>query len=365
MKKSFSLAFCLIFFTALKSNAEDPKPILRLLSLAPMSGAWAAYGKFVNDGIQLAIDELNAEKEIKLEIVYQDACLPQQDVSALRSTLQFGPVDAIVGSYCVIGLNALIPELNQRKIIALHTSPIPQSLLDRGNYLFTTNVAIKDEAEKMAEYAVKALHAKTAAAFTIITPWGEDFSQSFQKRFKELGGQILISTDTPIEQNEFRSELSKLIKRQPDIIFAAHLSQTLAVFMREARELGIHSQILTVDEAEEQSLLDQAGVAAQGVKFFAPEPSGAAYEDFRSRFVKRFGHQPHTLTANAYDATRIAVNALLECRRDGECAKKKIEALKDYPGASGTFSIGTSGAAQKNFVLKTVNADGKFVPVQN
>ena len=109
-----------------------------------------------------------------------------------------------------------------------------------------------------------------------------------------------------------------------------------------------------------------AGVNAEGVSFFVPEPQRTSWvrEQFLKRFQQRFGYQPPILASNAYDATVILVRALHSCNLDPECAKREIYQTQNFPGVSGTISIGEDGAARKEFVLKMVKGS-KFLRSTN
>lgn len=68
------------------------------------------------------------------------------------------------------------------------------------------------------------------------------------------------------------------------------------------------------------------------------------------------------LAANAYDATMVAAQVLVECRSDQACARGKISKLVNFPGVSGDLSIQANGAAKKT-VLKVLR-EGKFVKME-
>ena len=119
--------------------------------------------------------------------------------------------------------------------------------------------------------------------------------------------------------------------------------------------------MLAADDAEEQSVLDIAGTAAEGLSFFAPEPLVASAEarSFQDRFVKRLGYRPPTLSANAYDSTRLTAPALVECKCEPECARNTMAIVQGYAGVGGNFSI-NNGKTDRDFVLKHVQV-GTFV----
>ena len=111
-------------------------------------------------------------------------------------------------------------------------------------------------------------------------------------------------------------------------------------------------------------MLQVAGAAAEGVLFFEPEPEGR--EEAREKFVRDFResyqYPPRVLATNAYDATVLLTRSIAECKKEKTCIRKKLRSLKDYSGASGTFSIGEKQTGQRSFRLKTCHK-GEFIPV--
>jgi branched-chain amino acid transport system substrate-binding protein len=367
MKKlatQFSLMTLVLLSLTQFTLAEDPKSApLRLGMISPLTGDYAVYGQHIKRGVELAQEDL-ASKGVETEIYYEDACLPAQAVGAINKLTSLNKIDALVGSYCVVGMIPSVSILEKARVIAFHTSVVPQEMLDSGQYVFSTNARIGDEATKLAEYAFNELSARKAAILYLTTQWGEEYQQYFVKRFTELGGAIIDIETSLIGVNDFRSELTRIKSRNPDVVFLAHVGVNLANALKQASQLGFKTPFVTVNEAEEQEVIASAKNYAEGIKFFAPEPITETEEmkKFDTEFRQRFNRDTHPLSRHAYDATMLAGSVLAACRHDYECADKKLYAIKDYSGATGKFSIQTDGGTMREFVLKTIK-DGHFVKV--
>lgn len=350
-------------FICFRQVSAETDPI-KLAATMPLSGAYASYGKLIQEGIELARHDLK-KLGYPTEIIYEDACMPAAAVTAIKKLATVDQIDALAANFCVIALPPMAAVIEKNKIIAFHTAAASDSVLNAGEYIFTTNIKVQNEARKIAEYAIKKLSAQTASVLYVGSDFGEDYNRYFSQRFKQLGGKILSSDGAAVGVNSFRSELMRALSKKPQVIFAAHLGETLSILLKEARQLGFKGKILGVYEAEDPSVLQIAGKYAEELLFFVPEPlnESAKLKEFRRKFNQKFGHHPRILASNAYDATRIVVEMLAKCNKNSECAKKEIYKIKDYPGVSGTFSIDSDGGTIKGFVLKTVR-DGKFVRVE-
>ncbi|MGH8828505.1 MAG: ABC transporter substrate-binding protein, partial [Jiangellaceae bacterium] len=83
-------------------SGDEAGPIV-LGMVAPMSGSSAAIGPYMENGAQLAIDEINADGGVlgrDLELDVQDgACDPTTAVAAANKLVSAG-VTASIGGYC-------------------------------------------------------------------------------------------------------------------------------------------------------------------------------------------------------------------------------------------------------------------------
>jgi branched-chain amino acid transport system substrate-binding protein len=114
--------------------------------------------------------------------------LPMQALSAINKLTSIDKIQGLVGSYCIIGMVPAALVLEKANVVGFHTTVVPQILLDSGEYVFTTNVRIKSEAEHLAQYAYNKLGLRRAATMYASSQWGEDYTGYFSREFKRLGG---------------------------------------------------------------------------------------------------------------------------------------------------------------------------------
>ncbi len=335
---------------------------IRIGVTVPLTGDLATYGNLIRDGVELAVADLR-EAGMKVTVKHEDVPLPGQvALSAIQKLVVQDKIQGLAGNFWNPAIPIMAPVLTKNKILSFHSAAADDLILNAGDFIVSTNTKIKDEAFRLAEYAFNDLKAKTACVLFISTTFGDHYQQHFIERFTALGGKVLSVDKTNLGDSDLNSPLLKVRGLHPDVFFAAYFGNNLGLVLKQARQIGVKQQILSVYESEDPSVISVAGPAAEGLRFFVGEAESEteAVKGFRTRFQNRFGYEPRILGANAFDATKILVHALSECKGDTECAKAAAYRTKDYDGASGTFSIDTEGAAKKSFILKTVK-DGKFV----
>lgn len=356
MKKTgFGLLVVLLQNLALLHAQET----IRLGVTAPLSGDFATYGKHIQEGADLAVQDL-ANQNIAVEMFYEDACLPTAELSALHKLVTVNHVQGLAANYCIIGIMAAQSFLRKNDLVAFQTSESPQALMLEDGNIFSTYPLISTEAKRLAKFTIEETQARSASILHLTTQWGEEYQQHFQKEFKHLGGRVLDSITNPIGVNDFRTELIKIKASNPDILLLAHIGPTLGTAIKQAREIGIKAQIVTVNDAEDQSVLEIAGSSAEGVIFFTPQIGAlASHDQFEQAFVTRFGHSPNSLSRHSYDSTILLARAVSSCKNSSICVKAKLHQA-EYHGATGRIQFEADGSSTREFVRKNVR-NGRFV----
>jgi len=348
----------------IKADVGSSASNMRVGIIAPLSGDYANYGNQIQRGVELAKAEL-AQQGIIFETIYEDACIPQQGVSAARRLITQEKVFAIVGNYCIASMVPNKTLIEQTKTLTFQSSVVPSSLLQNNSYLFSTFPSIKEEGQALADYARNELKATRAGVLYLETAWGEEFRESFGQRFTELGGELVAAEANAIGENNFHAELLRIKQKKPDVLLVVHVGLSMGVALKQARELKLEQQILGPDEADDKSVLTAASYAAEGLIILSPEPmeQTANSQKFRQLFSSTYKSNSTTLSAHAYDATKLALAAQISCQTSApeisECLRNYMAKIKNYQGASGNFSIRKDQTTAREFVKKQVK-NGKF-----
>jgi branched-chain amino acid transport system substrate-binding protein len=360
MKKIISYLFFLSI-TASFVLAEDN---IRIGATVPLTGDVATYGNLIKGGIELAVEDLKKEG-ISGTVFFEDTPLSGAGtISALNNLIEIKKVDGIAGNFSNVAMAAMGPVIQRRKIPTFHTAAADDSILNIGSFVFTTNVRIKDEAEKMAEYLYNERGFKRVSIISIQTNFGQSYRTYFREKFLSLGGVVPADETFEIDASDYKSQVLKIKASNSDAIYAACFGRFLGYALRQSREIRVSAPFFSVYESEDTSVLDSARGAAEGLQYLvtASPKTSEKFKMFRDRFLKTYQIEPGTFASNAYDATMILGKALHACKADPDCTSNKISSMGKYEGASGNFILGKDGAATKDFVLRMVK-DNTFVDV--
>jgi branched-chain amino acid transport system substrate-binding protein len=359
---SFVLA-CLI--PLVSSGAENHRKAIHLGATVPLSGNLASYGEQIRHGMELAASDLNLKLKAQgsaITLHFEDTPMSGPAVlSAFRKLNDSLKVSAIAGNFSNVAMLTMVPVLRKSHMVAMHTAAMDDEILAAGQgSVFSTNSRVRDEAARMAKYAVDSGYHRVAIV-TIETNFGVEYRKHFKSAFEVLGGSVVADESYQLGDIDYRTQLARVKAAKPDAIFAATFGHFLGLTIRQVRELGEKAQILSVYEAEDDSVLSAAGSHADGLRYFVSyDPSGTEGSvQVRNRLAQRLGKTPSTFSLNAYDATTLLATALVSCKGNGSCVSEWLHNVKTYEGISGVFSIAADGAAERQFHLREIR-EGRF-----
>jgi ABC-type branched-subunit amino acid transport system substrate-binding protein len=194
------------------------------------------------------------------------------------------------------------------------------------------------------------------------SPYGTGYADSFREELRERGFKPILDNPQQHDLHDFRSDLTKLKSSKTKAALVAHTGEMMVSFLKQARTLKIPGSTFFVpSDNDDQTIIDAAGSAAEGVSLFsaeAPEQTAVQLE-YQKEYEKRYNRRPDPISRHAYDQLILVARALTKCKRDTSCAEKELGSTRDFEGASGKFSITESGLAERALYLKQVH-NGKF-----
>lgn len=335
-------------------------------ALTPLTGQVSVLGERMRNGMELAREDVMKSGIIKdFHIEYQDALDGKSSTNAVQKLIYNTKVKVISSAFFIPGIEAVAPITEKEKVIFFNTAANPETLLNK-EYLFSTNVAISEDAYRMAEYAYNTANLKTAAIIHLQTSFGESYRMNFIKRFEELGGKVTSAHAKAPDANDYRTEVARIKAENPDLLLVIHFGSSLGNAVKQAREVGVRSVIMGDYESEDPTVLGVAGAAAEGMIISSSQPQNPSNDvvDFQNRYKARFGEMPDVLATNAYDAVMIQAKAYATCAGDTECMAREIKDTKNYAGVSGNITVDPKdNSVTKPTIFKVVK-DGQFVEVK-
>jgi branched-chain amino acid transport system substrate-binding protein len=330
-----------------------------------LTGSAAYYGETSKKGIDLGMDWL-AEKypDVKFEIYHEDNQFnPKVAVDAYANLRNLHQVDAVITQTSPAAV-AIEPLAQKDGILQMgvSASAIKYTTPDDLSFRMTGGAIL--EAIPMVSYIDN--NFKKVAFLYMNNEIGISAATAVQDGLKKSNKTTVTSVDSfEVASNDFRTALLKIKSDKPDAIYIAGLTSHILTTLKQMKELGITSKLLTFRTGDDETLIKTGGGLAEGLVFssnFADESTNPEVVDFVKRYEVKYGDRPNSYAAEGYDAVRIIGKAFVKCGKDYGCIQNYLSSLKNEPSLFGDISFNTDGDVFYDFFLKTIRG-GKFVRI--
>jgi branched-chain amino acid transport system substrate-binding protein len=384
MVKSFGLAVLLAGALALPAAAA---PEVKIGVLLPLTGSSAEMGKHSKNGIDMAIDVVNANGGIKslggakLVPVYADSAgKPETGVLEIERLIVRDKVNALLGPY---NSNVAAPTAEVAEKYAtpyMLTNAVADGILQRGyKYIWRSNQSASGDAIDLIGFLVdlgkqSGKPIKTIALVYESTDWGSSTAEALKVQAKQAGIEVVAAMDYPANTADMTPIVVKLKSLNPDVVLPMSYLNDALLFTRTAAEMKLNSAILAASGGFSlPTFIEKAGKSAEYVLTLCswkpdilrskPESSQKLNEQYKAKYGSDFSDY----SANAWMSAMVMFTAI-EQAGSVEAAKiKEALDMTDLKGHEGALSLHTyEGISFKNDVrgMKNQNVHARQVIVQ-
>jgi branched-chain amino acid transport system substrate-binding protein len=351
-----------------KPEESSSQDAILIGEVGSMSGAEAGFGQSTHNGISLAIDQLNARGKIKGKklklITMDDQGKASEAALAVTKLIVSDHVRAILGEVASSRSLAMAPLAQQYQVPMISPSSINSKLTQQGSYIFRVCFVDTFQAHVMSEFASKKLGAKKAALLKDSTSdYSVDSAKIFARDFVKAGGEIVVDQSYSSGDMEFKSQLTAIRAKAPDVIVVPGYYTDIGLIARQLKELGMNIPLLGGDGWDSPKLKEIGGAALDGsyfVSHFSQQDPSPLVQDFIKSYRAAYGQAPDGLAALGFDAARVLADSLTrELEPNGSALKDSISALKNFPGVTGKITIGADHNAVKSAVVFKLSGGGE------
>ncbi len=326
--------------------------VVRIGSVAPLTGPQSHLGKDQENGIRLAIDEANAGnpmlggKKVRYELVSEDDQADPKTATIVAQKLVDDKVAVVLGH---LNSGTSIPASKIYSDAGIgQISPSATAVAYTAQGFKTTFRVMTNDAQQgkvLGEFAVNALGGKTLAIIDDRTAYGQGLADEVEKAAKNAGASIVAHEYTTDKSTDFMAILTAIKAKKPDVIFYGGMDSQGGPMAKQLKSLGITAKFLGGDGLQTAEFLKLAGGDAEGVYASSPGlpldgmPGG---KEFNDKFGTRFGaiqiYAPY-----AYDAARVVIDAIQ--RADSTDPAKYLPELAktNYNGVTGPIAFDAKG----------------------
>lgn len=277
--------------------AQSGAPI-KIADVAELSGGGATVGNNWKNGIDLAVEEINAKGGIlgrKIEVSHADS---QSNPGVARAQVQKaldGEPYVLLGPGYSGSVKVTAPLAAEAGITQIMGGEAAELTQAGNKFLFRTSFGQQSSMPKVAKYINDELKAKSVAVVWVNNDFVRGGRDVITKEFNRLGIKVAADLSTEAGQADFAADVSKIKAAAPDAVFIYVNEEESARILKEIKRQGVTAPLIGETTLVGQKVIELAGDAANGARGHVGLTTDApveAVKAFRDRFVKKYNYVP-------------------------------------------------------------------------
>ena len=225
-------------------------------------------------------------------VLYEDdqSLSPVATVNAANKLIKSDKIDCGI-TMIVEESRPIAPIFNKNKIPLLVLWDSNEFIRSAGEYIFSNGFSTEKAGILMAQFAYNNLKIKNIAVVKHVDPWAEIISKSFKQEFERLGGNVIYEQSVSPSEKDYRKIITDLKKKKPEGIYFALVPPNSALFLIQARQMGLSSIFLTGD-AFIPDVITATGSASEWVFFTNIYTEKKEASEIKELYKNKFGNEP-------------------------------------------------------------------------
>ena len=284
---------------------------IKIATVGPMTGQYAAFGEQMKRGAEMAVKDINAAGGVNgQQLVLQvgdDACDPKQ-ATAVANQMVSDKVVFVAGHYCSGSSIPASDIYKEAKILQITPASTNIKLTDdaaaKGNTtVFRTCGRDDQQGGFAAAYLAKNFKGKNIAIINDKTTYGKGLADEVKKALNAAGVKEKLYESYNQGDKDFTALVSKLKRDNIDIVYDGGYHQEAGLIVRQMRDQGLKTILMAGDALATREFSSITGPAGEGVLItFPPDPrkrptAAAIVKKFKDKGIDPEGYVLYTYAA--------------------------------------------------------------------
>lgn len=353
-------------------NNKGGSDVFKIGGIGPTTGGAAIYGINVMNGVQLAVDEINAAGGVngyKLELNFQDdEHDAEKSVNAYNTVKDWG-AQMIVGCVTTNPCIAVSEKTHEDNMMMLTPSASAVKCTQYDN-AFQVCFSDPNQGAASAQYiGENNLAQKVAVIYDSSDVYSSGIYESFTKGAESQNFEIVAAEAfTADNKTDFSVQLQKAKDAGADLVFLPIYYQESALILTQANSMGYAPKWFSCDGMDGILGVENFDTSlAEGVMLltpFAADSKDEASQKFTNAYRDAYNDTPNQFAADGYDAVYILAEAI---RQSGATPSMSVSEIGDaLKAAMPEISVdGVTGAGMTWLATGEVNKSPMAVVIKN
>ncbi len=363
---------------ALLASAANAQQTIKIGLIMPYSGQFADTATQMDNAIKLFVKQNGGTVAgKKIEFIRKDTGGIAPDVAKrlAQELIVRDKVDLLAGFVLTPNALAVGDVSAEAKKFMVVMNAATAVITTKSPYMARTSVTIPQLCETFGTWAYR--KSGVRKAYTMVSDYGpgHDAEQSFQRGFKEAGGEIIGSVRFPVANPDFSAFVQRAKDLNPEAIFVfvpggvqpAAIAKALVERGIDPKKTKIFGQgELTEDEARKS--MGDAAIGIITVYHYDWNHDSALNRAFVKAFNAEYGgRNPNIYSIGGYDGMRLIYEALKKTggKTDGEALIAAAKGMKwESPRGPIMIDPETRDIIQTVYIRRVEKVGGQLVNVE-
>lgn len=318
---------------------------------APMTGPRALLGKYTKQGVDMAVEEVNAGGGVlgkPISVVFEDdqGDNPNAAINSVSRLMNVHKVPVIIGPhFSVAQLATQKAYCDGAHISITGASGVP--VTENGcNFVIRVRGSDNLQGKALVAYALEHLKAKKIGVLSINDDFGKGGAGRVLAALKDSGvTPVAVESHNP-QDTDFSAQLARLRDAGAELVILWTHDNESALIVRQARQYGLPMKFAGSTSLSQPSFIKLSGPTGEGVisasDFIVANPDERV-QAFVKKFRDRYKADPELYAATYYDAVKLAAQTI---NAAGSTDAKKIReefSKLNTPGVLATYKCQANG----------------------
>lgn len=344
---------------------EEERP-LKIGVIAPQSGEEAYIGRMTLGGVKMAAELFNSGGGVggrPVEYIDIDNKGESGSTQSALKQLISENVVAIIGS--PTGWSTFTPVFaaNDSKTIFI-SAGTRRHIGSSGSYVFRMSLPVEQAADELMEHCIGEEGMKEFFIVTVMEDEALNVAGAFRRSVYNRGG-VIKGEASIFSSDDLEESLKTLKEKMPvDAVIFAGGPDTALAFAKKASASGLKLPLIGGEELYDERFL-AGGRAVEGSYVYAgfvPDDTEPVTRRFIDSYKVKYGKAPDSFAAEAYDSFMLLALTIKDVgAAKPDTVRRTMLEVKDFPGVTGTISVGPDGEVVRSpYLLKAVRQGKKY-----
>ncbi len=359
---------------------EPPVAPYKIGALFAITGPAASLGQPERDAARMLEEHINAQGGInghQLMIVMRDTKSQQTEaLHAAKELIEQEEVLAIVGPTRSGTTLGVVEYMRKSQTPLVSCGAAARITTPAKEWVFKTCPEDRHAVARIYEY-LQAQDISRIALMTVANAFGESGLTQLRAQANDAGIMIVAEEQFMDTDTDTTAQLTTIKGTDAQALICWDVGPATALVARQVRQLGVEIPLIQSHAVASRHFIEGAGEAADGVLLPAPklivaeqlpddDPQKQTLLKYAADFRAKYGRDPDTYGALAWDAVQLIVRALRAAGPDRGRIRDALENTTDFVGVTGIFNYSPedhAGLTSDAFVMVRIE-DGQWTLIE-